>query len=137
MPERFFLPLQKPSPRQRQEAALYRRVLHIRRWKHLLPDGAPWVGGAFPKQRLASKHPAYLLRFALESRRGELAHWTMLACTPVFYLWNPVWAAILMTFYGLAANLPCILVQRYNRIVILGNPRAIRQQSHPDTPIPH
>ncbi|MDQ2832519.1 MAG: hypothetical protein M3Y50_02025 [Acidobacteriota bacterium] len=121
VPERFLLPLRAPTRREAQEADLYRRALRIRRWKHLLPDGAPWVGGAFPKQRLASRQPAYLRRFALEARRGELAHWTMLACIPVFYLWNPAWACALMTFYGLAANVPCILVQRYNRIVILGN----------------
>jgi len=42
----------------------------------------------------------------------------MLLCTPVFYLWNPPWACVVMTLYGFAANLPCILVQRANRIKI-------------------
>ena len=32
-----------------------------------------------------------------------------------FFLWNPCWADLVMVAYALAANLPCILAQRYNR----------------------
>ncbi|HVT99479.1 MAG TPA: hypothetical protein VHE33_18410 [Acidobacteriaceae bacterium] len=99
------------------DGRLYRNGFGIRRWKAFLPDGAPWLGG-FPKKHLHSHDPAYLNRFLLETRRAELAHWSMLCCLPVFFLWNPPWACWVMTAYALAANLPCIVAQRYNRLVL-------------------
>jgi glycosyl-4,4'-diaponeurosporenoate acyltransferase len=30
-------------------------------------------------------------------------------------LWNPWWLGLAMVGYALAANLPCLLTQRYNR----------------------
>jgi glycosyl-4,4'-diaponeurosporenoate acyltransferase len=97
------------------EIGFYRRWLRIRRWKGMLPDGAPWVGGSFRKKHLAGRDTAYLRQFALETRRGEAAHWLSFACFPVFFLWNPHWAWIVMALYAAAANLPCVVVQRYNR----------------------
>jgi len=100
-----------------RDGEVYRRGLMVRSWKSWLPDGAPWLGG-FSKKRLAGHDPEYLGRFLAEARRAELAHWCMLACLPLFFLWNPLWACGVMTLYGVGANLPCIVVQRYNRIVL-------------------
>jgi glycosyl-4,4'-diaponeurosporenoate acyltransferase len=100
-----------------QDGRLYREGLAIRKWKYVLPDSAPWLGG-FPKKKLRARDPTYLARFLIETRRAEVAHWCMLACLPVFFLWNPPWARWVMTAYALAANLPCILVQRYNRVAL-------------------
>ena len=108
--------LTAPRPWER-DGRLYRDWLAIRKWKSLLPDGAPWLGG-FAKKKISACDPAYLAQFLLETRRAELAHWCMLSCLPVFFLWNPPWARLVMTGYALAANLPCILAQRYNRIVL-------------------
>jgi len=33
----------------------------------------------------------------------------------VFYAWNPWWLAKAMLAFGVLANVPCLLVQRYNR----------------------
>lgn len=96
---------------------VYREKLAIRKWKNLLPDGAPWLGG-FAKKRLNARDLTYLTHFLLEARRAEVAHWCMLACLPVFFLWNPPWARWVMSAYALAANLPCILVQRSNRFAL-------------------
>jgi glycosyl-4,4'-diaponeurosporenoate acyltransferase len=103
-----------------REIGFYRKWLQIRRWKGLLPDGAPWVGGSFRKKRLLARDPAYLRQFIIETRRGEAAHWVMLACFPIFFLWNPPWAFIVIALYAIAANLPCIVVQRYNRRMVQG-----------------
>ncbi len=100
-----------------REGHLYRDWLRVRRWKLLLPDGAFWLGG-FAKKRLRSREPAYLLQFVVETRRAEMAHWGMLLCSPLFFLWNPPWACVVMTAYALCVNLPCIVAQRYNRIVL-------------------
>jgi len=100
-----------------QDGHLYRDWLAIRKWKCLLPDGAPWLGG-FAKNRLVSRNPTRIDRFLIETRRAEIAHWFMLVCLPIFFIWNPPWADCVMAFYALAANLPCILAQRYNRLVL-------------------
>jgi len=95
---------------------VYRRLFLVQQWKDALPDGASWLGGR--RKKLASRSTDSLATFAIETRRGEIAHWSMLLCTPVFYIWNPLWACAVMTLYGLATNVPCILVQRANRIKI-------------------
>jgi glycosyl-4,4'-diaponeurosporenoate acyltransferase len=116
------------TPRQwERDGRFYRDWLAIRRWKTLLPDGAPWLGG-FAKKRIHSRDSSYLAQFLLETRRAESAHWCMLCCLPLFFLWNPPWACLVMTAYALAANLPCILAQRYNRIA-LGRVVRIRRRA--------
>lgn len=111
------------APRRwERDGRLYRDWLAIRKWKSKLPDGAPWLGG-FAKRKIYRRDSSYLAQFLIETRRAELAHWCMLCCLPLFFLWNPPWACLVMTAYALAANLPCILAQRYNRLAI---DRAVR-----------
>ena len=93
----------------------YRRLFRVRQWKDHLPDAASWFAGGFAKRSIASSDPHYLQDFIRETWRGELCHWTALAFTPLFFLWNPWWADLVCLAYALAANLPCILAQRYNR----------------------
>jgi glycosyl-4,4'-diaponeurosporenoate acyltransferase len=93
----------------------YESVLVIKLWKDRLPDAASWFGGGFAKGTLAGKKADYLRRFIRETRRGELCHWCAVGFAPVFFLWNPWWGDLIILAYALAANLPCILAQRYNR----------------------
>jgi len=123
--------------RWERDGDIYREYLGIRRWKSLLPDGAPWLGG-FSKKRLASRNQQYLQVFIRETRRAEFAHWCMLLCFPVFFLWNPPWACWVMAGYAVAANLPCIVAQRYNRLALqrlldrLQSPSPLVIEIHPD-----
>ena len=94
---------------------IYERWVKIKSWKSRLPDAAPWFSGGFAKKSFAGSDPHYRERFARETRRGELCHWTAIAFTPVFFLWNPWWGDLIMAVYAMTANFPCILVQRYNR----------------------
>jgi glycosyl-4,4'-diaponeurosporenoate acyltransferase len=94
----------------------YRRLFAIQRWKPRLPDAAPWMGG-FAKRRLIRRDKQYFEEFVLETR-AEFAHWCMLGCAPIFFLWNPPWACCVMAAYAIGANAPCILAQRYNRMVL-------------------
>ena len=93
----------------------YETVFRIKSWKDMLPDAARWFGGGFAKGSLADKSREYVERFAQETWRGELCHWAALSCAPIFFLWNPWWGDLIIVAYALAANLPCILAQRYNR----------------------
>jgi glycosyl-4,4'-diaponeurosporenoate acyltransferase len=90
------------------------RWFQIRLWKSWLLDGAPWFDGV-AKAELRSKDLAALSLFVIETCRGELAHWLPFGCGPFFFLWNKPWVGGLMLVYACLANVPCILVQRYNR----------------------
>ena len=76
-----------------------------------------WPG--FAKKRLRRSDPEYFDLFVKETCRGELAHWIVILLSPLFFLWNPRYAGIIMIVYALAANMPCIIVQRYNRPQLL------------------
>lgn len=94
----------------------YEKYFRIRLWKELLPDGSALFKKGFRKKRMVSASPEYINRFIIEVCRAEMAHWIVILCSPVFFIWNPLWAGIVMIFYAIAANMPCILAQRYNRI---------------------
>ena len=114
MPVTWFKP---PEPRAWERGGrFYEGVFGIKGWKGWLPDAARWFGGGFAKGTLAANHPDYLRRFVRETWRGEICHWVALGFAPVFFLWNPWWADLVMFGYALLANLPCIVVQRYNRL---------------------
>lgn len=91
-------------------------ALLVRSWKDRLPDAGPWFTGGFSKGELSSRSPEFLKRFVLETCRGELAHWLVIPSAPLFFLWNRPWVGGLMVAYAILGNLPCIIVQRYNRI---------------------
>jgi glycosyl-4,4'-diaponeurosporenoate acyltransferase len=112
MPAKWF----DTSSNLMEEEWIHCRVFHVHRWKDRLPDAAGWFTGGFSKRSLAAAEPDYLRRFIRETRRGELCHWGALAFVPIFFLWNPWWADLVCLSYAVAANLPCIIVQRYNRL---------------------
>lgn len=93
----------------------YERWFRIRQWKDALPDGATWFRGGFPKAALRSHDREYLARFVKETCRGETVHWVVMLAAPLFFIWNPPGAGAIMLVYGVLANLPCIVIQRYNR----------------------
>ena len=99
-------------------ARFYVRVFFVKKWKAWLPDGAALLGNPFTKKSLQRRDRAYLEDFLRETCRGEWAHWTTMAFAPVFFLWNPFWADLVIVAYAFFSNLPCIVVQRYNRIVL-------------------
>jgi glycosyl-4,4'-diaponeurosporenoate acyltransferase len=94
---------------------VYERALRIKAWKDALPEAGSLFRGGFSKRRLHRHDRASLEQFRVETRRAEWTHWAILALSPVFFVWNPWWLALAMLGYGVVANIPCLLVQRYNR----------------------
>lgn len=87
----------------------------IRRWKGLLPEAGDVFAGGFSKRQLRSRDPQYLDRFLAETCRAEFTHWAIMAIAPLcFVVFDPLVAALNCVF-AVVANIPCLLVQRFNR----------------------
>lgn len=97
----------------------YRRRLRIHRWKDAVPEAGALFAGGISKRELPAYDADGLRLFVRETRRAELGHWWALFGSPVFVLWNPPLAAVLLLLYGVGINLPFIAIQRYNRFRIL------------------
>jgi glycosyl-4,4'-diaponeurosporenoate acyltransferase len=89
--------------------------VRIRLWKDKLPDAGSWFSSGFSKRKLQGRSVAELRRFACETRRGEVVHWCAIGALPIFALWNTPAGMLVNAAYVVAANLPCIMVQRYNQ----------------------
>ncbi|MBE3089318.1 MAG: glycosyl-4,4'-diaponeurosporenoate acyltransferase [Actinobacteria bacterium] len=94
---------------------VYKRVFKVRKWKSIVPDGGGLFKGGFPKKNLEGSDPQYLKTFFYETKRAELTHWLAILPAPIFFLWNIWWVGIIMIAYALIANIPCVLLQIYNR----------------------
>lgn len=102
-----------------REQRFYERVLRIKRWKDRLPEGGSLFRGGFSKKRLAASDTDYLRLFLVETRRGEWTHWLSIVPAPLFFIWNEPLYGWMMMLYALIANLPFILILRYNRLRLL------------------
>jgi glycosyl-4,4'-diaponeurosporenoate acyltransferase len=106
----------------------YEERWRIKAWKDRLPEGGAIFAGGFSKRSLRTREPDVLGRFVIETRRAEHTHWWLMALAPLFFLWNPWWLALVMIGYAVIANVPCLMVQRYNRarlIRVLRRRRAV------------
>lgn len=98
-----------------KDGAVYKEIFRVRRWKSWLPSGGTVFRGGFSLRHVESHRPDYLQKWVLESCRAELTHWISIPPVVLFFLWNPILGDILNMIYVVLANLPCIMVQRYNR----------------------
>lgn len=98
------------------EGKIYQDIFFVKKWKGFLPEGAALFAKGFRKKRLNGKNKDYVRAFVAETCRSEAVHWVTMGFAPLFFLWNPLWVGVVMIGYAVAANLPCIITQRYNRI---------------------
>lgn len=99
-----------------RDGRVYERRLRITRWKDRMPEAGALFPGGVSKRTVGR---ADLDRYLLETRRAELTHWWIMAAAPLFLLWNPWTIWLFMVAYALVANLPCLVIQRYNRARVL------------------
>jgi len=99
-----------------KDGKIYVRIFRLKKWKKRLPDGAALFKKGFKKKHLKGLDGVYLDNFIRETRRAELTHWIMFLFSPVFFIWNLWYVGIIMIIYAALVNLPCIIIQRYNRI---------------------
>jgi glycosyl-4,4'-diaponeurosporenoate acyltransferase len=98
-----------------KDGMFYQRPLRIKSWRKVIPDGGAMFKRGFPKKNLENKNTGYLKTFLYETKRAELTHWLAILPAPVFFLWNIWWVGLIMIVYAFIANLPCIMLQRFNR----------------------
>lgn len=98
-----------------KQGAIWQHLFRIKNWKKYLPDGSSIVKSAYNKTHLHGKDNHTLAKFIIETKRAELTHWLLIPPAFVFFIWNPLWAGIVMLLYAGVANLPFIIIQRYNR----------------------
>ena len=111
--------LDRPGPfttlrRWEQDGAWWNRHLHVRRWRDVVPEAGSIFGG-YSKRHLPSRRSEDLDRFRLETVRAERVHWLLLASSPLHLIWCRPAIALGMLAFGVAANVPFIIVQRANR----------------------
>ncbi len=135
MPSRYF---EKDGwlyrPRSWEQGGLfYEHFFKIKKWKGYLPDGGAWFKGGYSKKHLRSFGAENLQLFLRESRRAELTHWLAILPFWVFGFIGPWYIVPLMLVYALAANLPCVITQRYNRprIELLRKRQIAKKQTQP------
>ncbi len=118
-----------------QNGRFYQKVFAIRRWKHLLPDGAAIVKSGFRKKHLTDYSEKGLEKFIVETCRAELTH--ILAILPfwAFGFFAPPYVIWLMLLYALLVNVPCIVAQRYNRPKLVKLLRARSARTNKLTPV--
>lgn len=94
---------------------IWQDLFRVKQWKDILPEGSSIIKNAYNKKSLSDISANTLKKFIIEVRRAEQTHWVSMLPAPLFFFWNPIWAGWLMILYALLANLPFILIQRYNR----------------------
>lgn len=94
---------------------IYKKIFRVNKWKGYLPDGGAMVKGGYAKKSISDFSKENLNKFLIESCRAEIVH--LIAILPfwVFGLFAPPIVIPIMLIYALAVNMPCVIVQRYNR----------------------
>jgi glycosyl-4,4'-diaponeurosporenoate acyltransferase len=87
----------------------------IRLWKRWIPDAGGALPGGVPKASLVRRDPAALRRLVVETRRAELVHWALWPAGLLTALWLPPAGVLVNVVFATLFNLPCVLLQRFNR----------------------
>ncbi|MEO6629277.1 MAG: hypothetical protein ABIP03_12000 [Aquihabitans sp.] len=93
----------------------WQRRFRVLRWKDRLPEAGALFEGGRSKRHIGSRASVDLDIFRLETIRAERVHWLIMASTPVHLIWCRATIAVGMVVFGLAFNVPFIIIQRYNR----------------------
>ena len=89
--------------------------LGIRRWKRWIPDAGGALPGGVAKASLVRRDRLALERLVIETRRAELVHVLLWPAGLLTALWLPAVAVLVNLGFATLFNLPCALLQRYNR----------------------
>lgn len=98
-----------------ERGTIYQKLFKVKLWKDKVPEGSQFFTNTYNKRELKDNSPETIDAFLVEVNRAEITHWGILFTLPIVLLLNPRWTYKVHTIYALAANLPFIVIQRYNR----------------------
>ena len=92
----------------------YEKILKIKKWKDLVPQYVGKTG--FSKKKMISLKLDYIKRFIAETYRAEVDHLICCLIIPFIFLFNNFSLSIVFSSIVCISNIPCILIQKYNRL---------------------
>lgn len=101
--------------RWENKGLIYERLFLVQKWKKHLPDGGGAFKNGYRKKHLSDFSKPSFEKFLAESCRAEFSHWLAIIPFFVFGFFCPPIVILYMFIYAVLINLPCIIVQRYNR----------------------
>ena len=100
----------------REQQQGFEKRLAIRRWKPWLPDAGNALPNGVAKASLVRRDRRSLERLVLETQRAELVHLALWLFWIATALWLPPVGVLINLGFATLFNLPCLWVQRYNRL---------------------
>lgn len=91
----------------------YEKVFKIKIWKDLIPQYTSKSG--FSKKNMMSLKIDYIKEFIAETYRAEIDHVFCCFATPFIFFANSFTSSVIFSILVFIFNLPCVLIQRYNR----------------------
>ncbi len=101
-----------------ENGTFYEKYLKIHLWKDLIPQFSKMFHFGYKKDKIPVRDLPHYEMFVIETIRAEITHMLLIVFSPLYYNQFPSgWATFAVTA-SVIANLPCIAIQRYNRIRI-------------------
>lgn len=102
-----------------KNGAFYEYYLKITMWKDLIPQFSKMFHFGYKKDRIPVKDISHYEMFVIETIRAEITHILLIIFSPLYYTAIPKGWATFAVAASVIANIPCMAIQRYNRIRIM------------------
>ncbi len=92
----------------------WKKWFYVRKWKHKILDGHKLNRNIYDQRHLMTINIDEIEKMIIETKRAELIHWISILPVIIFNK-GPRVVKYINIFYAMIANVPIIIVQRYNR----------------------
>ena len=90
--------------------------LGIKHWKDIVPDMSRIMPDMVKKKLTSENKERGMDTLIAETCVAECVHWGLIVLSfGILFWWRGLWAAVFLLVYNIFGNLPCIIIQRYNR----------------------
>ena len=115
------------------DGAFYNRVLRIRRWRRFLPDKSKAVKSMYRKSLGANFSESHVKRLIQESCVAEFVHLMLALSSPFVFAFMEGKGALFCCIAFALGNVPFILIQRYNRPMLVKLYRAAIEKKNDES----
>lgn len=99
------------SRKWERDGQIYQKLFKVKQWKEYIPSVS-----AFDKKNLSRDiNQEYIVQYILEGVRAELCHTLIILFSIIFIVITPDAMNSRIIAWTFIANVPCIIIQRYNR----------------------